>query len=242
MFEVRKIWVLACFAMLCKVLVASGAPERQVAEWVIREGGRVMVNGQRQVIDDVAKLPAAPFRLTTIDLVGTIIDPKDLSRLADLGSLTELSLPGPIFTPFSDSPLDANDALKQLAKLTNLERLFFSLHFLPTYNVDDKGVSYLSVLTHLRELRLSQSHIKTPNLAPFAHLESLDLSDCPEFGDDGMATMEGLKNLRRLYLRNTPITDEGLKHLSGLTALQELDLYGTGLTDRGIESLRNLIA
>ena len=57
-----------------------------------------------------------------------------------------------------------------------------------------------------------------------------------------MVTLERLKNLRRLYLRNTPITDEGLKHLSGLTALEELDLYGTSLTDRGIAFLRNLTA
>jgi Leucine-rich repeat (LRR) protein len=153
-----------------------------------------------------------------------------------------LSLPGPIFTPYSDSTLDANLALKQVAGLTNLERPSFSLHFLPTYTVDDKGVSYFAGLTRLRELRLSQSRVRTPNFRPFAHLESLDLSDAPLFDDAGMTTLEGLKSLHRLYLRNTPITDEGLKHLSALTALQELDLYGTGVTDRGIGSLRNLVA
>ena len=101
MFGVRKIRILACFAMLCEALAAaSDAPQRQVAEWVIREGGRVMVNGQRQVIDDLAKLPAAPFRLTTVDLVGTIIDPKALSRLSGLGSLSELSLPARSLLPF----------------------------------------------------------------------------------------------------------------------------------------------
>ncbi len=243
MFAVRKVRVLACFALLCNVLVAaSGAPERQIAEWVIRQGGRVMVDGQRQVIDELAELPAAPFRLTAVDLVGTTIAPADLARLAGLDSLKELSLPGPIFTPFSDSPLEANAALKPLAGLAHLERLFFSLHFLPTYNVDDRGVAYLAALTRLRELRLSQSRIRTPNLAPFAHLESLDLSDCPYFGDGGMATLQGLKDLRRLYLRNTPLSDEGLKYLSGLTALQDLDLYGTAVTDRGIESLRSLVA
>jgi Leucine-rich repeat (LRR) protein len=240
-------WVLAmkllAFLVLCGVLAGySIASDRETAEWVIREGGQVRVNGQRQVIDDLRKLPAAPFRLTAIDLIGTTIDPGELSRLAGLSSLTELSLPGPIFTPFSDSPLDANAALKNLAGLTHLERLFFSLHFLPTYNVDDQGVGYLSTLINLKELRLSQSSVKTPKLTSFPHLESLDLSDSPYFGDDGMATLESLKNLRRLYLRNTPITDAGLKHVSGLIALQELDLYGTHLTDQGIGSLRNLTA
>ena len=92
-----------------------------------------------------------------VDLIGTIIDPKDLSRLSGLGSLTELSLPGPIFTPFSDAPLDANEPPKQLAGLSKIDSPFlFSLHFLPTYNVDDRGVGYLAPLTSLRELRLSQ--------------------------------------------------------------------------------------
>jgi len=219
---------------------ASPVSERQIAEWVIRQGGQVQVNGQRHVIADLSHLPAAPFRITGIDLIGTTIDPQDLSKLAALSNLVELSLPGPIFTPFSDSPLDANSSLKQLAGLTKLQRLFVSLHFLPTYNLDDAGISYLSPLINLRELRLSQSSVKTPNLSPFTRLESLDLSDSPYFGDGGMATLEGMKNLRRLYLRNDPITDAGLRHLSGLTGLQELDLYGARVTDEGMESLRNL--
>ncbi len=243
MIGARTSWLSACSALLCGLLGGStNLPERQAAEWILREGGRVRVNGQRQPIDDLTKLPIGPFRLTAVDLVGTTIDPEDLVKLAGLSSLTELSLPGPIFTPFSDSPLDANAALKHLARLKHLQRLFFSLHFLPTHNVDDKGISYLASLTQLRELRLSQSSVKTPNLAPFVHLESLDLSDTPYFGDEGMATLETLKSLRRVYLRNAPITDEGLKHLRALTALEELDLYGTNLTDRRIASLRDLTA
>lgn len=108
--------IIASFAALSQLLVAaSGVPDRQIAEWILHQGGRVMVNGQRQVIDDLTKLPATPFRITGVDLIGTMIDPEDLSKLVGLHSLTELSLPGPIFTPFSDSPLDANGALKYLA-------------------------------------------------------------------------------------------------------------------------------
>ena len=44
MFGVRKITLLACFAIISGVLTgASSAPERQIAESIIREGGRVMV-------------------------------------------------------------------------------------------------------------------------------------------------------------------------------------------------------
>ncbi len=69
--------LLACFALLCGALAgASSTPERQVAEWVIRQGGQVKINGRRQVIDELAKLPVKSFRLTAIDLIGTTIDPK----------------------------------------------------------------------------------------------------------------------------------------------------------------------
>ena len=60
------------------------------------------------------------------------------------------------------------------------------------------------------------------------------------FGNAAMASVAGMHNLKRLYLRDTSITDEGLQHLSGLTKLEELDLYGVKVTDRGIAALKDL--
>ena len=55
-----------------------------------------------------------------------------------------------------------------------------------------------------------------------------------------MAGLAGLKDLRRLMLRDTLVTDEGLQYLKDLPNLEELDLSGTRVTDKGIEYLRNL--
>jgi len=82
-------------------------------------------------------LPVGDFQIKSLDLVGTLAAPKELEKIAGLTALRELYLPGPMWTPVSDSQLDANDALKALTGLKNLERLYFSLHFLPTYNVTD---------------------------------------------------------------------------------------------------------
>ena len=49
-----------------------------------------------------------------------------------------------------------------------------------------------------------------------------------------------MHNLRRLYLRDTTVTDEALKNIAGLTKLEELDLYGVRITDRGIAYLKDL--
>jgi hypothetical protein len=58
--------------------------------------------------------------------------------------------------------------------------------------------------------------------------------------DDGLKSVEGLTNLRKLHLENTKITDEGLSHLKGLTNLEYLNLYNTQVTDAGLKNLEGL--
>ena len=220
---------------------AGPLTEREVAEWVLRQGGRVTLEGDRRPIDDPVRLPAGEIRLRGIDLVGTLIVPEDLAKLGGLVHLKELYLPGPIWNPGAGSRLDANDQLKHLAGLANLEKLHFSLHFLTNVNVQDKGLAHLLGLGRLRELRCAQCRIAKLSLAPLADLESLDVSLTP-FNDEGMKGLAGLKRLRRLNLRDTVVTDAGAAQLRGLTQLEELDLGGLRLTDAGVAALRGLTA
>src|SRR4029077_18487384 len=122
----------------------------------IRQGGRVMLNANRPAVRNLRDLPAGDLTVTGVDLAGTLIDPKDLEKIGKLEQLRELYLPGPSFNPASGSRLDANDQLKYLAGLRHLERLDFSLHFLPNVNILDKGISLLSGLTELKEMRCAQ--------------------------------------------------------------------------------------
>jgi hypothetical protein len=195
---------------------AAGPSEREVAEWAIRAGARVTLDNHAEACSDPIRLPEGEIRNTGLDLTNTVIDPRDLRRLVGLAPLQDLYLPGPSWNPASGSRLDANEELKNLVGLTNLQLLYFSLHFLPNINIRDKGIAYLSGLTRLRELRLSQCHLEAPNLAPFQQLESLDLS-YTSFNDAGMKTLSGLRSLRWLNLRDTLVTDEGLKSLANLT-------------------------
>src|SRR5947209_7780681 len=199
--------IVPVFASVMLASATASPVERKAAEWVIRSGGRVILDGSRAAVADVSGLPSGDLRIAGVDLTNTIIEPGELKEISGLTGVRELYLPGPSWTPRSDSPLDANDAMKYIAGLKQLQRLYFSQHFLPTYNINDKGISMLAGLTGLRELRLAQSRVVTPDLTPFPRLTSLDLSDCVSFGDDGMKVLEGLKDLRRVYLRNTPVTD-----------------------------------
>ena len=49
--------------------------------------------------------------------------------------------------------------------------------------------------------------------------------------------LRGLKNLARLELRQTQITDRAIDALATLTGLKSLDIGQTGITDAGAERL-----
>jgi len=212
------IWITFC-------LSAAEPSERQVAEWVIRQGGSLTIEGRLEPIARLADLPAGDLLIRGVNLIGTLVEPSDLKRLSGLTGLRELDLPGPQWNPGAGSKLDANDEFRAISNLTGIEKLHFSLHFLTNINVQDKGIAHLAKLTNLKELRLAQTKVEGKTLAPFVQLRYLDVSYTP-FDDVGLASLSGMKQLSKLYLRDTFVTDEGLKHLSGLKNLTELDLYG----------------
>ena len=230
---------LFVFALLICAEIAT-ASDRPVAEWVIRQGGRVVVVGNPQPVAELSALGKADsLVLSAVDLYGTIIEPKDLEKLSGLKQLKELYLPGPSWNPGAGSRLDANDELKFLAPIVSLEKLHFSLHFLTNVNVQDKGLKYIETLVNLKELRLAQGRVRNFSFAPFAQLEGLDLSYSTAT-DEVLKSLVGLKKLRRLNLRDTLVTDEGLAYLSGLNTLEEIDLYGLKISDRGVAHLKGL--
>src|SRR5262245_55820244 len=199
-----------------------------------------MLDGSRRAITELSQLPAGDFQITGIDLTGAVMRPVELGKLNGLLSLRELYLPGPIWNPGGGNE-DPAQALKAIATLKNLEKLYFGWHFNAQISIRDKQMTELLGLTELHELRCSQCGLASINLSSLSKLRSLDLA-YNSFTDTGLQGLSGLKDLRRLILRDTMVTDEGLKHIAGLTRLEELDLSGTRITEKGIESLRGMTA
>src|SRR5688572_18032208 len=77
----------------------SFADERQVALWVIRRGGKVMVDGVDQPIGDPFQLPDRDFRIVVADLHGTVIEPKQLQEISKLQHVREVYVPGRVWSP-----------------------------------------------------------------------------------------------------------------------------------------------
>src|SRR5580658_8570344 len=229
-------WVLAGFLIFA--VAAQAADEREIAEWVLRWEGTVLIEGAAAPINNVSQLPGGDFHIAAIELTGGVMHPVELKKLEGLTHVRELYLPGPIWNPGGGNE-DKVGVFQSLATLTGVERLAFGWHYNAQMEVGDKEIGALFAWTGLKQLRCSQCSLSKLNLSPFAKLQDLDLS-YNAFTDQGMAGIAGLKDLRRLMLRDSLVTDEGLKYLKDLSNLEELDLSGARVTDKGIEYLSGL--
>src|SRR5437867_2662174 len=63
---------------------SSESSDRAVAEWVLRLGGSIILEGDPRAFWDVAELPPGDIRLQVVNLVGTLVDPSRLELLSSL--------------------------------------------------------------------------------------------------------------------------------------------------------------
>ncbi len=215
----------------------KGPSDRAVAEWVLRLGGFVTVEGRPERLWDVTALPADEFRLHTVNLVGVVVPLDELAKLEGLTHLKELYLSGRFW--HNVPARECERSLRPLASLDSLERFAVSEPVQTDIPIEDDGIAHLAKLPNLRELRIDRLKIRGRSLKSLTGLRYLDVN-MTRFDDQGMQSLAGMKNLERLLARDTLITDEGLKALSGLTGLRELDLHATRISDAGLEYLRPL--
>ena len=62
----------------------------------------------------------------------------------------------------------------------------------------------------------------------------------PGTDDSWIAPLKGLKQLKRLHLEKTKVTDKALDTVGAIGTLEYLNLYKTGVTDGGLDKLKNL--
>jgi uncharacterized protein (TIGR02996 family) len=119
---------------------------------------------------------------------------------------------------------------------------------LPTLEVrisTRKYLPFLQPLTNLACLDLSALHFEPVDLEPLRHLTGMRalLLAHSSITDEGLASLGGLKELRRLDLHCCEqLTDAALDHLLPLPNLTHLDLSGTRITVADLKRLRALPA
>ncbi len=217
------------------------SPDRIVAEWMLRMGGSVVLEGQRTLLTDIADLPATDFTIHTLNFTGITMYAAslqdELRRLPPLPHLKALYVNGRLWY---DQPAPRVAATMSLfAQSPELEKLVLSKPVQTYIPLNDSVFAGLEPLKNLKELRASQTRLPGVSLSKFP-LTHLDMNYVVMFNDEGAAGLKGMTTLSKLYLRGTSITDEGLKHFADLVNLTELDLSDTNVTDEGLKALTKL--
>jgi Leucine-rich repeat (LRR) protein len=217
------------------------SPDRMVAEWMVRMGGSVMLEGQHRQISELADLPTTDFTIHTLNFTGitqwAFALEDELRRLPPLKHVKEVYINGRLWY---DQPVSLVEATTMLfSGSPELETFVLSRPVQTYIPFDDTVVKALQPLPKLKELRVRQTRVGGAALAAFS-LKNLDLNYDRTFNDAGIASLKGMTGLTRLYLRGTSVTDAGLKNLSGLTELTDLDLADIGISDEGLAALAPL--
>jgi hypothetical protein len=109
--------------------------------------------------------------------------------------------------------------------------------------VEDSDLRRLNELPDLTSLDLSLTHITDQGMQELKNLrgvEDLSLYYAEYVTDEGLAAIQGWKNLKRLNLHGSRAGDTALEHISGIVSLESLNVGSTLMTDVGLERLTRL--
>ena len=158
----------AFLVMFLTVTGIAATSDRGVAEWVLRAGGSVVVEGgdRGNLGSDATPRRRSPGPRNQSD--------SDHLKAEKISSISAISItcascmfPDAPGTPCLPRPQSSRSAISAL--LTGLETFALSLPVQTEIPMEDDAVAKLAPLVQLRELRLAQTKIKGRTLAPFTH-------------------------------------------------------------------------
>lgn len=132
-------------------------------------------------------------------------------------------------------------ALKELQQ-DDIYSLTLSPRWSKGPNPTDKCMPYVSYLTGLRTLDLSDARITSQGLEYLTEIKSLERLRLPTgLKDTDMIQIGKLTPLKVLYLEsNNYVTNNGLQYISNLKVLEHLLLQSIHMTDEGLRYLSSL--
>src|SRR5260370_358141 len=165
------VWLFACAALTARAQESS--PDRMVAEWMLRMGGSVVLEGQHRAIADLAELPASDSHVGTLNFTGitqwAFAREEELRRLPPLKHVREAYVNGRLWY---DQPVSLVEATMSLfAGSPELETLVLSRPVQTYIPFDDTVIKALQPLPKLQELRLRQTRVAgaAPGSLPLKH-------------------------------------------------------------------------
>jgi Leucine-rich repeat (LRR) protein len=161
---------------------------------------------------------------------------------------------------FTECPGVTNIAAWYASFIPTLEHINFS-----NTKIEDKGVSYLNKLKHLRFLYLFHTPIADQSCDSLITMPTLELLDVretkisdlgikklatlpklktflagmsPLVSDKGIASLKGHKTLEHIELSNCAITDASLETFATIPNLQYLTIYKDNITDQALTKFK----
>jgi internalin A len=213
------------------ICVVSGSPttsqndprEKIAIEGIERLGGKVFREQQASGVP-IVRVTFAWSRAVRLE---SRFGDRDVSLLADIGNLTDLTLTG---TNVTDVGLKKVGLLKGLARLD-----------LRDCKIGDSGVNNLAELKKLAYLNVCGTQISDASMTSIARLSNLRELEIDSTGvtDRGLQSVD-LSGLTLFYLGHTRISDVGLEKVGLLQRLEYLDLSSLRITDNGVTHLSQL--
>ncbi|MBI3469213.1 MAG: hypothetical protein HY000_39925 [Planctomycetes bacterium] len=192
------------------VPLAAIDPERRLAQWVLRQGGKVKLHspdGQRlmEEFSDAKQLPVEKFHVQSIDLTNCPLPASALqANLVGAGSLQGIFL----------SSTATDDATLGVIVRNHRGIVWLSLG---STKITDDGINGLADLQSLALLTLNDTRVT----------------------DRSVQALAGLRNLVELHLHDTAVSDESVRALEqGFPKLNTVRLDRTMVTSTGVEKLR----
>ena len=148
------------------------------------------------------------------------------------GAQGEAGAAGPAGTPAA-APAPAPAAVPDMAPVQALEKEL-GVAILPLAQ-NDPALSFncVNVADKFGDAELAK-------FAPVADRMSEVNLGRSKVTDAGLASLAGMKNLKKLHLPNTAVTDAGIDSLLVLANLEYLNLFNTKITDAGLAKLEKL--
>jgi internalin A len=188
-------------------------------------------------------------RLVSLSIYDSGVDDDGMRKIAELPFLQRLRLSHQI-TGNGIAELTASKSLivlrvtksltdrdmASVGKLTNLETLVAGFP-----DLTDEGLRQMNYLKRLRSLKLFDTKTTEAGMVYVGQmigLEKLELNF--RIGDEGLARLTKLTNLKELDLRDSRITDAGLAKLTAIPGLRRLNLEFTHVTTGGVAKLRGM--
>jgi hypothetical protein len=206
-------------------------PDRSVAEWVLRDGGTVLVvvpdsmGGRRAEWKRAAEMTDQPLTVVGVRLQrSNRITGEYLAPLTGLNRLEVLDL--------WDSSL-SDGGMEAVASLRSLERLNIG-----KTRLTPKGLARVGHLTNLTELNIAGLPVDTDavrHIGKLTKLVALFTGGC-QIPDADFAHLTGLRRLEILGLiDNFRVTNRAMTHLGRLKALRAIRVKGTKLSNQAIK-------